>query len=149
MAIKTNYHLGLLHFVHMLINTDGRIDDREMEFILKIKNEEGIDDSLFLEFSRSIALTKQQDIFSRGLDLLNTCTEEEKICAFVYLFELAEADATISMKEVYLLMYALKVTNIDFDDVAISKNLASLNGNTQGFLSRIERSRQISSTGTR
>jgi len=123
--MKKNYQLGLLHFVHMLINTDGHIDDREMEIILKIKKEENIDDTVFLEFSRSIALIKGQEIFNRGLDLLNSCTEEEKICAFVYLFQLAEADASISMKEVRLLMYALKVTNVDFNDVALSTGLAS------------------------
>ena len=123
--MKKNYQLGLLHFVHMLINTDGRIDDREMEIILKIKKEEEIDDSIFLEFSRSIATAKGQDIFNRGLDLLNSCTEEEKLCAFVYMFQLAEADASISMKEVRLLMYALKVTNVDFNDVAISTDLAT------------------------
>jgi uncharacterized tellurite resistance protein B-like protein len=123
--MKKNYHLGLLHFVHMLINTDGRIDDREMEIILKIKKEESIEDAVFLEFSKSIAATKGQEIFNRGLDLLNTCTDDEKLCAFVYLFQLAEADTTISMKEIRLLMYALKLTNVDFSDVAISAELAN------------------------
>ncbi|MEO7991234.1 MAG: hypothetical protein ABI663_16915 [Chryseolinea sp.] len=127
--MKKNYQLGLLHFVHMLINTDGRIDDREMEIILKIKKEENIEDRVFLEFSRSIATAKDQDIFNRGLNLLNSCTEDEKLCAFVYMFQLAEADASISMKEVRLLMYALKVTNVDFNDVAISTDLVTPNVN--------------------
>jgi len=124
--MKTNYHLGLLHFVHMLINSDGHIDDREMETILKIKQEENIEDAVFLEFSRSIAQLRGQDIFNRGLDLLNACTEEEKLCAFVYLFQLAEADTSISMKEIRLLIYALKVTNVDFNDVAASTSMALL-----------------------
>ena len=123
--MKKNYQLGLLHFVHMLINTDGRIDDREMEIILKIKEEEKIDDAVFLEFSKSIAAIKGQEICNRGLDLLNGCTDDEKLCAFVYLFQLAEADTSISMKEVRLLMYALKMTNVDFNDVAISAELAN------------------------
>lgn len=38
--MKKNYQLGLLHFVHMLINTDDRMDEREMEIIVKIKDEE-------------------------------------------------------------------------------------------------------------
>src|SRR5688572_11193110 len=102
--MTNNYHLGLLHVVNMLINTDGRIDDREMEIILKIKEEEKIGDDVFLEFSKSIATLKGQDIFNRGLDLLNGCTSDEKLCAFVYLFQLAEADTSISMKEIRLLM---------------------------------------------
>jgi hypothetical protein len=111
----------------MLINTDGHIDDREMEIILKIKEEEDIDDAVFLEFSKSIGATKGQEIFNRGLDLLNTCTDDEKLCAFVYLFQLAEADTSISMKEVRLLMYALKMTNVDFNDVALSAELSNKN----------------------
>jgi hypothetical protein len=109
----------------MLINTDGRIDDREMDIILRIKKEEDIDDAVFLEFSKSIAAAKGQEIFNRGLDLLNSCTEDEKLCTFVYLFQLAEADTSISMKEVRLLLYALKMTNVDFNDVAISAELAT------------------------
>jgi uncharacterized tellurite resistance protein B-like protein len=123
--MKKNYQLGLLHIVHRLINADAKIDDREMAVILKIKTEEHIDDAVFLEFSRGIALAKEKDIFDRGIELLNTCTEEEKICAFVYLFKLAEADESISMKEIHLLMDALRVTNVDFNDVALSANLAS------------------------
>jgi uncharacterized tellurite resistance protein B-like protein len=123
--MKRNYQLGLLHIVHSLINTDGRIDDREMAIILKIKTEEHIDDAIFLEFSRSIALTKGNDIYNRGVHLLKDCNEEEKLCAFVYLFKLAEADDSISMKEIRLLMDALEVTNVDFKDVVISTDLAS------------------------
>ena len=123
--MKKNYQLGLLHVVHSLINVDGRIDDREMETLMKIKNEENIDDTVFLEFSRSIARTKSPDIFKRGVDLLKACKEEEKICAFVYLFKLAEADESISMKEVKLLMNALELTDVDFKDVAITTDLAS------------------------
>jgi len=123
--MKKDYHLALLHFVHMLINTDNHIDDREMDLILKIKKEEGIDDASFLEFSRSIAHINHQDIFNRGLKLLNNCTEDEKLCAFVYLFQLAEADTSISMKETRLLISALKAANVDFNDVDISNSLAA------------------------
>ena len=51
------------------------------------------------------------------------------------MFQLAEADASISMKEVRLLMYALKVTNIDFNDVAISHDLVASNSNSARGLS--------------
>jgi hypothetical protein len=130
--MKKDYQLGLLHIAHSLINTDGRIDDREMDIILKIKTEEHISDEVFLEFSRGIALAKGRDIFNRGLDLLNRCTEEEKLCAFVYLFKLAEADDSISMKEVRLLMDALKITNVDFKDISLISNLASSNESDRG-----------------
>ena len=134
--MKKDYHLALLHFVHMLINTDNKIDDREMDLILKIKGEERIDDASFLQFSRSISQANREEIFNRGLELLNNCTEEEKLCAFVYLFQLAEADTSISMKETRLLISALKATNIDFNDVDISANMAVGRGNNSVKLPR-------------
>ena len=125
--MSTNFKLGLLHFVHMLINVDGHIDDREMAAIQAIKKEEHIDDELFQEFSKSISNSKEHDIHQRGVELLNSCTEEERLCAFVHLFRIAESDTSINMKEVRLLMYSIKATKIDFDDVVMSARLSNQN----------------------
>ena len=122
--MSTNFKLGLLHFVHMLINVDGHIDDREMVAIQAIKKEESIEDDLFQEFSKSISNSKEHEIHERGVELLNSCTEEEKLCAFVHLFRIAEADTSINMKEVRLLMYSIKATRIEFDDVVVSARMS-------------------------
>jgi len=140
--MKKTYHLGLLHFAHILINADGTIDDREMEIIRKIKDEERIDDATFLEFSRSISMKKVREVYNKGVELLGRCTEEEKICAFVYLFQLAEADTSISMKEIQLLMDALKATQVEFADVSISLNLTANKSNDAGYLKQLEKNRQ-------
>jgi hypothetical protein len=107
-----------------------------MDTLLKIKEEENIDDSVFLDFSRSIVHKKSEDIFNRGTELLNTCTDEEKLCAFVHLFQLAESDTSISMSVIRLLLHALNVTNVDFKDVSISANLAISAGEKRARLSR-------------
>ncbi len=122
--MSTNFKLGLLHFVHMLINVDGHIDDREMVAIQAIKKEESIEDDLFQEFSKSISNSKEHEIHERGVHLLNSCTEEERLCAFVHLFRIAEADTTVNMKEVRLLMYSIKATKIEFDDVVMSARMS-------------------------
>lgn len=123
--MNANYHLGLLHLVHMLINVDGRIDEREMNMLQSIKQEEKIDDSVFQTFSKGIAASKKQDIYARGLVLLNLCSEEEKLCAFTHLFRLAEADSTIDMNEIRLLMSAIKQTSVNFEDVEMITRLSS------------------------
>lgn len=123
--MNKNYQLGLLHFVHVLINADGSIDDREMDAIHLIQAEEEIDDAVFRDFSRSIATAKTGDIYTRGIELLNQCNEEEKLIAFVHLFRLAEADASISMNEVRHLLHAIKITQVDFTDVELSARLSS------------------------
>ena len=140
--MKKTYHLGLLHLAHILINVDGTIDEREMEIIKAIKEEEKIDDLVFLEFSRGISQMKQPDIYARGIELLNRCTEEERTCAFVYLFQLAEADTSISMREIKLLMQALNATNIDFNDVAISMNLAAPKNEGNAYMLQLAKTRQ-------
>jgi uncharacterized tellurite resistance protein B-like protein len=109
----------------MLINVDGRIDEREMKMLQSIKQEEKIDDTIFQGFAKSISTIKKQDIYARGLALLNGCTDEEKLCVFAYLFRLAEADTTIDMNEIRLLMSAIKQTNVDFEDVEMITRLSS------------------------
>ncbi len=127
--MKTNidFQLGLLHFVHLLVNVDGRIDDREKAAILAIREEEKISDSVAQEFEKYVQTNSEQEIYSKGVDLLNTCTEEEKLCAFVHLYRLAEADTSISNKEVKFLIYGLKLTHIDFEDVILSAGLTKAN----------------------
>ena len=54
-------------------------------------------------------------------------SQNYSFCAFVYLFQLAESDSSISRQEVRLLIHALKATNVDFKDVALSNDLATSN----------------------
>lgn len=127
MNTNIDFQLGLLHFVHLLVNVDGRIDDREKTAILAIKEEEKIADSVFQDFEKYVLANSEQEIYDRGVELLNKCTEEEKICAFVHLYRLSEADTSISNKEVRFLIYGLKLTHIDFEDVILSASMAKAN----------------------
>ena len=119
MKTDTDFQLGLLHFVHLLVNVDGRIDERERAAILAIREEESIPDSVFLDFENYVLSNSELEIYRRGAELLNNCTEEEKIRAFVHLHGLAEVDSSISSKEARFLMYSLKLTQIDFEDVIL------------------------------
>ena len=127
MNANIDFQLGLLHFVHLLVNVDGRIDDREKTAILAIKEEERIPDSAFQDFEKYVLSNSEQEIYDKGVELLNKCTEEEKICAFVHLYRLSEADTSISNKEVRFLIYGLKLTHIDFEDVILSASMAKAN----------------------
>lgn len=125
MTRNPNFQLGLLHFVHLLVTVDGRIDERERTAITSIRKEEGISDEVFLEFERSIANSNEQEIYSRGGQLLNLCTEEERLTAFVHLYRLAEADTSITGKEVKFLLFGLKTTNLSFEDVILGASLSN------------------------
>ena len=124
MNTSLNFQLGLLHFVHLLANVDGVIDERERQAMWSIKDEEKIADSVFHEFERKIKTAKAQTIYEEGVDLLNACSEEERLTAFVHLYRLAKADSNIHIREVRLLLYGIKEAKIEFDDVMLSANLA-------------------------
>jgi uncharacterized tellurite resistance protein B-like protein len=66
---------------------------------------------------------KEQEIYSAGINLLSTCSDEERLAAFVHLYKLAEADSSISNKEVRFLLYGLKINNVSFEDVVLSANM--------------------------
>ena len=120
----TNYHLGLLHYVHLLVTVDGHIDDRERAAILLIRKEENISDALAEEFEKKAMLLNQQQIYQEGNEVLSSCTDEQKLSAFVHLYKLAEADTSISNKEVRFLLYGLKANNIRFEDVILGAGMS-------------------------
>jgi uncharacterized tellurite resistance protein B-like protein len=117
MTSNANYQLGLLYLVHLLISSDGIIDEKERQALQLIKNKEQIPDKLFADFQQAVGEKKERDIYQSGLELLNQCTDEEKLNAFVHLYKMSEADGTVHVKEVRLLLYSIKMTGIEFNDV--------------------------------
>jgi uncharacterized tellurite resistance protein B-like protein len=111
------FQLGLLHFAHLLMNADGSIDEREEGVLQKIKEQEGISDKVYTYFEAMIRDKPERKIYDEGVDMLNSCTEDERLTAFVYLYQLALSDDNIHEKEVRLLLYSLEATNIAFEDV--------------------------------
>lgn len=117
MASSRNSQLGLLYLVHLLIGSDGDVSDAEQNALQTIKQKEGIPEELFDEFNEQLATKKEREIYQQGIDLLNSCTEEEKLNAFVHLYKLSEVDGNVHVKEVRLLLYSIKMTGIEFNDV--------------------------------
>jgi uncharacterized tellurite resistance protein B-like protein len=121
---SSNYQLGLLHFVHLLVTVDGHIDDRERAAILAIRREEQIPDAVAETFELKATNSDEQQIYLEGNELLSDCTDDERLSAFVHLYKLAEADASISNKEVRFLLYGLKANKVSFEDVVLSANMS-------------------------
>ncbi|MFM8913802.1 MAG: hypothetical protein ACKOE6_12935 [Flammeovirgaceae bacterium] len=119
-----NYQLGLLHLVHLLVTVDGHIDDRERAAIDAIRREEKISEKLCADFESKVESMKEQQIYSTGINLLSNCTDDERLAAFVHLYKLAEADSSITNKEVRFLLYGLKLNNLSFEDVILSANMS-------------------------
>jgi pterin-4a-carbinolamine dehydratase len=120
---KTSFRLGLLYFAHLLVMTDGEVDHREEAAIRKIKLQENIPDWIFDDFQESILSQTEQQIFKKGVEMLNRCSEEEKLTAFVHLYRLTEVDNSVHRKEVRFLLYSLKATNVAFEDVELNAKL--------------------------
>ncbi len=122
--IHTAYQLGLLHFVHVLMAADGIIHQREQLVLEEIKREENISNELFSEFCYSIVGKNELQVFREGVELLNSVSDQDRLCALVQLYRLSEADENIHEEEVRFLFNSLKQTNVDFDDVVLASRLA-------------------------
>jgi hypothetical protein len=118
-----NYQLGLLHFAHLLITVDGFVDDREKSAIASLLKEEQISEEVYNDFQKVVNSKSEREIYDRGVKFLSQCTEEEKLSALVHLYRLSEINDNIHVKEVRLLLYSLKVTNVEFEDVVLSANM--------------------------
>ncbi len=117
MTSSKTYHLGLLYLTHLLISTDGVIDENEFVSLFRIKEKENIPDLTFKEFEGRIKNENDKEIYKTGIDLIRACSHEEKLKAFAHLYNLAEMDGKIHVKEVRLLLYSIKAAGVDFNEV--------------------------------
>lgn len=126
---NSNYQLGLLHFAHLLVSVDSFIDEREKKAMNDLQVEEQIPALVYHEFEKTILPKSEREIFQQGITFLNQCTEQEKLCALVHLYRMAEADNVVHVKEVRLLLYSLKATKVEFEDVVLAARMAKAGEN--------------------
>ncbi|NOS55049.1 MAG: hypothetical protein HOP37_02205, partial [Cyclobacteriaceae bacterium] len=72
---------------------------------------------VFEEFNNQVKQRKDRDIYQLGIEFINKCSDEKKLDAFVHLYKMSEADGTVHVKEVRLLLYSIKQASIEFSDV--------------------------------
>jgi hypothetical protein len=119
-----NYQLGLLHFAHLLVSVDGFVDEREKKAMKNLWTEEQIPEQVYKQFEQTIKPKSEREVFQEGVSFLNQCSEQEKLCALVHLYRMAEADNLVHVKEVRLLLYSLKATKVEFEDVVLTARMA-------------------------
>lgn len=112
-----NYHLGLLYMIHLLISSDGQVSKDEEQALDGVRKKEGISEDTFAEFRKSLDSKREREIYQAGIDYLGLCTNEEKLDAFAHLYRLSEADGNVHVKEVRFLLYSIRMTGIEFNDV--------------------------------
>ena len=115
--MSKNYQTGLLHLVQLVISADGVIDKREEEAFGRIRKAEKISDEIYNEFIKEIRQKKERDIYMDGIRLINSCDDDEKVMAFVHLYKLSESDVKVHVKEIRLLLYSVKLSGVEFNDV--------------------------------
>ncbi len=125
METTLTYKLALLHLIHVLVNADGVVDERERQLLETIRKEESISDAVFHAFEARIMSSATKSVYEHGMKLLEDCSDEEKLQVFAHLYRMALADDDMNMREVRLLFYALRTTQIDFDDVMLVARMAS------------------------
>jgi uncharacterized tellurite resistance protein B-like protein len=125
MDSSKNYQLGLLYLAHLLINADGIVNETEKQALLKIKTKEEIPNPVFDEFLREVIRLKPKEIYQKGIELINECEDEKKLKAFAHLYKISEVDGSVHVKEVRLLLYSVKMADIEFDDVVALAKLTS------------------------
>lgn len=112
-----NYATGLLSLAYILITSDGEISENELKYLEKIKNLEGLTEDHYHSFRLSLVGKKEREIYQAGIEAINRCTDKQKLSAFVRLYQMADADGVIHVKEVRLLLYAVKSVDVDINQV--------------------------------
>lgn len=115
--MNTNYQLGLLYLVHLLIDADGVADEKELEALKIVKERENISSHVIEEFENTIRRRPEVEIYRTGMELINRCPDTEKLHVFSTLYKLSEVDGRVHAKEIRMLLYSLRDAGITFDDV--------------------------------
>lgn len=115
--MNKDYQLGLLCLTHLLVSADGILDKTEVDALEIIRGTERISDEVFREFQEIAKRSKEREIYQLGIDLLNRCSDTEKLRIFVMLYKLSEVDGRVHVKEIRLLLYSIKLAGVEFNDV--------------------------------
>lgn len=112
-----NYNEALLSLLRVIVYADGVFDDDETNAIKEICEIEGISDTYYDDFGERIKNLSEKDMYIKGIDSVQDCSQEEQIKIFVWLYKMAEVDGTIHVKEVRFLLYSFRQADIEFEQV--------------------------------
>lgn len=115
--MEANYHLALLCLSHLLIGADGVVHVQEESALKLIRKKEKISEETYQEFEKIISQKKERELYQHGVALVNQCTDEQKLLIFAMLYKLSEVDGRVHVKEIRLLLYSIKLANVQFNDV--------------------------------
>lgn len=119
---QNNYFDALLYMLRVIVYADGVFDENEVRAIREICKVEGISEAYYDEFNNRCNNLSEKEMYHTGIDLLQSCTLEEQLSVFAWLYKVAEVDGKVHVKEVRFLLYSLRHTEIEFDQVEEKAN---------------------------
>lgn len=114
---KNNYYEALLFLLRVIVYADGVFDEEEVRAIKEICKHEGISEAYYQDFNNRTKEYSEKKMYQTGIDLVQVCTLEEQLTVFSWLYKIAEVDGKVHVKEVRFLLYSLRHTDIEFEQV--------------------------------
>ncbi|WP_133259514.1 hypothetical protein [Pseudochryseolinea flava] len=115
--MSQHYQCSLLYLVKLLIDVDGITDERELRALYLIRETEEISDAVFMAFEDKIRGMTEREVYDAAMSELQLCSSSEKLNVFALLYKMSEVDGRVDIKEIKLLLYAIKSAGVAFDEV--------------------------------
>ena len=112
-----NRQQAILYLTYLLVYSDGEFVDKERHGIKYICQQEGISEGEYEDFINNSQGSSERKLFENGIDLIEKCSNEDRIRAFSWLYKLSEVDGKVHAKEVRFLLYSLRRASVDFEEV--------------------------------
>jgi hypothetical protein len=100
---RQDFTEGLVSLYHLLINADGRVDNRELAAGAFMCRQEGIPQDLFERRLAEIAALPREHVLRAGIDALKRCSREEQLRCLAWISHLTNADGYMDSEEWKLL----------------------------------------------
>lgn len=124
---QNNYFEALLFTLRVIVYADGVFDEEEVSAIKEICKQEEISDAYYDDFCERTKGFSEKQMYQSGIDMIQECSNEEQLNVFAWLYKIAEVDGKVHVKEVRFLLYSLRNTDIEFDQVEeLAKQLPTL-----------------------
>jgi len=102
--MKTSFKLGLLHLLYLVTNCDDDLSHKEITYLNSVLANNDISEHLLNTFRQSLNNSSHEELYRKGIALLNKCSEEYRLRAIGIIYQMAKSDGQIHPREERLML---------------------------------------------
>ena len=114
---ESSYPKSVLYLTYSVSLADGIELTAESKAIIKIAEYENIAENVFQKFSKDTKYLSPDEMNKIGMEAIRNCGRNERLRIYGWIYKIMEVDGNVDVREAKFLMDAMKISNIELDEV--------------------------------